>query len=120
MKNFEEIPVTLKTLRDKVKEIYKEDEVHFITINGTDVGDGIEVKYFFSKYGKKEPVVALSLKVDYETVLPTIRDIIPSAWIAEEELYDLVGLKVEGAKGGIFLEPDSPKAPLRKDSKLGG
>ncbi len=120
MKNFEEIEVTPETLREKVREVYKEGEVHFITVNGTDTGDGIEVKYFFAKYGKKEPVLALSLKVDYETVLPSIRDIIPSAWIAEEELFDLVGLKVEGAKGGIFLEPDSPKAPLRKDAKLGG
>ncbi|NPA14768.1 MAG: NADH-quinone oxidoreductase subunit C [Aquificae bacterium] len=114
MKNFQEEKITPDQLREKIKSFYKEDEWHFITINGTDTGKSIEVKYFFAKYGKKEPVYALSLEIDYDQTLPSITDLIPSAWIAEEELYDLLGVKVEKAKGGIFLEPDSPKAPLRK------
>jgi Ni,Fe-hydrogenase III component G len=119
MKNFKEIEVSKKTLRDEIKKLYKPDRWHFITVNGTDTGDGIEVKYFFAPYGVKGEVVALSLKIGYEETLPSIRDIIPSAWIAEEELKDLLGINVEGAKGGIFLEPDSPKAPLRKEVKNG-
>ena len=119
MKNFTEVWVDISELREAIKNFYEPDKWHFITINGTDVGDGIEVKYFFSAYGKPKVVKAFSLKVDYEQSLPTVRDIIPSAWIAEEELRDLQGVKVEGTKGGIFLEPDSPKAPLRKEVKDG-
>ncbi len=119
MKNFEEVEIKISELREVIKNFYNPQEWHFITINGTDVGDGIEVKYFFAPYGKKGTVKAFSLKLGYEETLPTIRDIIPSAWIAEEELKDLLGVNVEGAKGGIFLEPDSPKAPLRKEVKNG-
>jgi Ni,Fe-hydrogenase III component G len=115
MKNFEEIPVNLSNLREKIKEIYDEKDYHFITINGTDNGEKIEIKYFFAKYGKEEKPIAISLEIDYDQTLPSITDIIPSAWIAEEELKDLLGVNVEGAKGGVFLEPDSPKAPLRKN-----
>lgn len=119
MKNFEDIQVSLSELREAIKRFYKPEEWHFITINGTDVGDGIEIKYFFAAYGKSKKVKAFSLKIDYNQTIPSIRDIIPSAWIAEEELKDLLGVNVEGTKGGIFLEPDSPQAPLRKEVKNG-
>ncbi len=114
-KNFKVIETSLEKLKDDIKNFYDPSKYHFITINAIDFGNGkVNLKYFFSKYDTMEEPIAFSLDVTYEDTIPTITDIIPSAWISEAELADLFGLKIEGAQKGLFLEPDSPPAPLRR------
>jgi Ni,Fe-hydrogenase III component G len=110
----EEIKVPLRDVRKTVKEFYNEEEWHFITVNGTDLGGKVELKWFFTRYGEEEYFKVVSSVASYDDEIPTITYIVPSAWIAEWELADLFDLKVEGAKKGLFLDPDSPKAPLRR------
>jgi NADH:ubiquinone oxidoreductase subunit C len=46
--------------------------------------------------------------------IPTIKDIVVSAWVAEAELSDLMNIKIENTSKGFVLEPDFEGAPLRK------
>jgi len=46
--------------------------------------------------------------------IPSITDIVPSAWVAEAELVDLIDIKIENTEKGFVLEPDSETGPLRK------
>ncbi|MEO2065958.1 MAG: NADH-quinone oxidoreductase subunit C [Desulfurobacteriaceae bacterium] len=110
----EEIKVPLRDVRKTIKEFYEEDKWHFITVNAVDLGGKVELKWFFSPYGEKERFRVVVSEASYDEEIPTITYLIPSAWISEWELADLFGLNVEGAKTGLFLEPDSPKAPLRR------
>ena len=52
--------------------------------------------------------------VNPDTVIPTIRDIVVSAWVAEAELVDLMDIQIEGSEKGFVLEPDFESGPLRK------
>jgi len=110
----DEVKVPLRDVRKAIKEFYDPEKWHFITVNGTDLGGKVEIKWFFTKYGEKEVFKVFTAEAGYDDEVPTITYIIPSAWISEWELADLLGLNVEGAKKGLFLEPDSPQAPLRR------
>jgi len=114
-KNFEVIESSLEKVKEDIKKFYDPSKYYFITINAIDLGNGkVNIKWFFAKYGTMEKPIAFSVDATYEDIIPSIVDIIPSAWISEAELADLFGLKIEGAKKGLFLEPDSPSAPLRR------
>ena len=114
-KNFEVIESSLEKIKEDIKNFYNPSKHHFITINAIDLGNGkVNIKWFFAKYGVMDKPIAFSVDATYNDVIPSIVDTIPSAWIAEAELADLFGLKIEGAKKGLFLEPDSPSAPLRR------
>ncbi|WP_456455082.1 NADH-quinone oxidoreductase subunit C [Thermovibrio sp.] len=110
----EEIKVPLREVRKTIKGFYEPKKWHFITVNGTDLGGKVELKWFFSKYGEEEVFKVIVSEASYDEEIPTITYLIPSAWISEWELADLFDLNVENAKKGLFLEPDSPKAPLRR------
>ena len=114
-KNFKVIESSLEKIKEDIKNFYDPSKYHFITVNAIDLGNGkVNIKWFFAKYGNMEEPIAFSVDVTYEDTIPSIVDIIPSAWISEAELVDLFGLKIEGAQKGLFLEPDSPPAPLRR------
>ncbi len=110
----EEIKVSLKDVRMAIEKFYNFEKWHFITVNGTDLGGKVELKWFFSKYGEKEVFKVITSEASYDDEIPSIACLIPSSWISEWELADLFDLNVEGAKKGLFLSPDSPKAPLRR------
>jgi Ni,Fe-hydrogenase III component G len=110
--------VTLEEVVDKIAQFYDPNQWNFITINGTDLGGKIQVDWLFSKYFEKNRIKIFRAFVDYDAKIPSILSIIPSAWLAEWELADMFGLEVEGAQTGVFVAPDAPKAPLRKDTKL--
>ncbi len=112
----EEIKVPLREVRRTVKGFYNPEEWHFITVNGTDLGGKVELKWFFCRYEKEEEFRVIVAEASYEDEVPTLTYIIPSAWISEWELADLLGLNVEKAKKGLFLDPESPEAPLRRGS----
>jgi len=89
--------VTLKTnkLTDAVTYI-KENEglFHLATITAVDYGDVREVNYHFQR-----PNLIFTIKVRVpgdNPVVPSITPLINGATIYEREIYDLVGIVVEG------------------------
>lgn len=90
----------------------KERGARLITIIGRDAGDGtVELIYLFEQDGRVEH--------DRYRILPewevdSVADIYAGASTMERENVDLLGLRFEGARPGLFLVPGkSPEAPLR-------
>ena len=109
------IEVNIENVVDMIKGWYKEDKYHYVTVNATDNGGNLTIDWIFSKYYDKNKLTVFRAEnVSYDTKIPSIVSVVPSAWIAEWELADLFGLDVENAAKGVFIEPDGPQAPLRK------
>ena len=111
--NMKKIETTLETLEADIKSFYDASLWHFITVNGVDLGDGMEIQYFFSKYNSFEEVVCFCLKTDYETVIPSLVPLIPSAYLGEGEVVDMFGVNIKDIEKGLLLDDDSTQAPLR-------
>ncbi len=96
---------------------------HFAVISGYQIGNDIELIYHFSlNYGSKLSEFSFNIKVKLpksRAVLPSITDLIPGALIAEREMQEMLGVKIEGIPDGrrIFLPKNFPKGvfPWRKD-----
>ena len=108
------IKTTLKTLKEDIDKFYDYNIWRFVTINGLDLGEKLEIQWIFSKYDE-DNITMFFTEVDYDESIPTVNGIIQSAWIAEYELKDLLGANFENAKEGAFLERDAQPNPLRKD-----
>jgi ech hydrogenase subunit D len=105
--------VTQAELQGIVNEL-KARGARLITIVGVDAGENIEVLYFFN--------IGVSQTETYRIVVPkaggneevdSITPIMPAAYIAENELSEMFGVKVKGIPGRFFLHP-SINAPLRR------
>jgi ech hydrogenase subunit D len=105
--------VTQAELQGIVNDL-KARSARLITIVGVDTGDNIEVIYFFN--------TGISQTENYRIVVPkkggneeidSITPIMPAAYIAENELSEMFGVKVKGMPGRFFLHP-SINAPLRR------
>ncbi len=105
--------VTLENVLETITEFYDEKKWHFMSVNGIDLGEEIEIQWIFTEYGKKESLVVYFALIQEDEIVPTITSIIPSAIMAEREIVDLLGVTIEGADKGLFLDEDSIKAPLR-------
>ncbi len=100
-----------------IDAFYKADEQHFLTVNGIDVGEGkIELQWIFARYGVKDEVTLFFTVIPYGTPVPSVRSLIPSAYLSEMEIVDLFGLEIEGAGKGLYLDHDSMPTPLRRES----
>jgi NADH:ubiquinone oxidoreductase subunit C len=108
------IDTTIQTLKADIANFYQYDKHHFIVMNAVDLGQKIEVQWFFSDYEYPCEVTALCAQVDPAEEIPSLKDIISSAWVAEAELVDLIDINIEGTEKGFVLEADSEVAPLRK------
>jgi len=110
--------VTLDNVKEKIKEFYDREKHHYVTINAVDNGGNVTIDWIFSDYNKKHVLYVFRIDgVEYDKLIPSIIDIIPSSWIAEWELTDLFGLNIENAPKGLFLKHNpNVYAPLRKDS----
>lgn len=107
------IEISLENVIDKIKEFYKEKEWHFLTLNGVALEDNkIEIQWIFSKYEAMDEVVIFYTKIEYDKVVPSIVDIVPSAIISQREIVDMFGVKVEGSSKGLYLDEDSLQMPL--------
>ncbi len=85
-----------------------------ITIVGVDAGDNIEVLYFFhTGISQTENYRVIVPKAGGNEEIASITPIIPAAYIAENELCEMFGVKVTGVPGRFFLHP-SVNAPLRR------
>lgn len=109
------IATTIDTLLIDLKDFYEPSIWNFITVNGVDLTDGMEIQYFFSKYNAYDEVVCFYMKVSYNQLIPTITSLIPSAYLGEGEIVDMFGVNVKDTPKGMFLEDDSVKHPLRKE-----
>lgn len=108
------IETTLPTLLADISAFYEVKRWHYLTVNGIDLGEGkIELQWIFSKYGAKDEIVIYFALSDYETPVPSLVSLIPSAFMGEREIVDMFGLKVEGAERGLYLDEDSLPHPLR-------
>lgn len=111
------LATTLPTLLTDIGTFYEAEKWHFLSVNGIDLGEGkIELQWIFSKYGVKDEIVIYYALSDYETPIPSIVSLIPSAIMGEREIVDMFGLKVDGAAKGLYLDEDSMKHPLRGES----
>ncbi|OJU25404.1 MAG: hypothetical protein BGN92_13335 [Sphingobacteriales bacterium 41-5] len=112
------IETSFETLKNDVAAFYKMDKHHFITMNGVDLGnDEIEYQWFFCDYEYPCAETMFVAKANANVMVPSIREVVEPAWVAEAELSDLMGVEIENADKGFMLDVDSDEAPLRKKKK---
>jgi NADH:ubiquinone oxidoreductase subunit C len=112
----QKIETRIETLLDDLGKFYEPKVWHFLTLNGVDLGEGkIELQWIFSKYGVKDEVVIYHALSDYETAVPSVVPLIPSAFMGEREVVDMFGLEIEGTDAGLYLDKDSKAHPLRRE-----
>ena len=108
------IETNSKDLLKDIGSFYDYKIHHFITVNGVDLGDKMEIQYLFTSYDCEEEVVCYFLNMDYDEEIPSIVPIIPPAYMGEGEVVDMFGVKIQSISKGLLLEDDSEQAPLRK------
>ena len=114
--NIEIFETTLENIVEDIKNWYEYKKYHYVTINGVDEGGKLRIDWIFSDYEKKNQMYVFRVTdIDFDALIPSIGDIIPSAWMAEWELTDMFDIKVENTQKGIFIKDPNIIAPLRKD-----
>ena len=109
------IETFFENLKKDVAAFYKPEVHHFITMNGVDLGNNeIEYQWFFCDYTFPSEITMFTAKANADVQVPSIKNIIVSAWLPEAELVDLLGVNIEDTQKGFVLEQDSITAPLRK------
>ena len=108
------IDTTIQNVKADIVAFYQYDKQHFIVMNAVDLGQKIEVQWFFSDYDYPCEVTAFCAQIEPTDVVPSMKDFIASAWVAEAELVDLIDINIENTEKGFVLEADSEYAPLRK------
>ena len=108
------IETTIEKVKNDIGRFYQPELYHFIVMNAVDLGEKVEVQWFFSDYTEPFEIIAFCTQISPDVEIPSIRDIVPSAWVAEAELVDLIDIKIENTSRGFVLEPDSESGPLRK------
>jgi Ni,Fe-hydrogenase III component G len=108
------IETAVENLKKDIGNFYKTEKHHFIVMNAFELGEKIEVQWFFSEYEEPYGTTVFYTQVAPDTEIPSLRGIISSAWVAEAELVDLVDIKIENTSKGFVLEPDFETGPLRK------
>ncbi len=106
--------ITPDRLLGEVRAFYDPTRWRFLTVNATDTGAELLIDWIFVPIGRDEEPVILSSCVAYQAPLPSLAALIPASALGEAEMCDLLGVAFEGAKPGLFLEPDAPRAPLLK------
>ena len=108
------IETTLATLKKDIDAFYIPELHHFMVMNAVEVGDKIEVQWFFSDYAHPCATTCFFALINPAEEIPSIKDIVVSAWVAEAELVDLMNIRIENTAKGFVLEPDFESGPLRK------
>ena len=111
------IESSLQTILKDISLWLDNEKWRFSSVFAIDLKDSLQIKWVFAPIGLKEELMEFTAIAQYNEQIPSINSIVPSAWIAEWELHEMMGVSVENAKHGLFLEPDMLKAPLRKDAK---
>ncbi|GHV06016.1 hypothetical protein AGMMS50229_10080 [Campylobacterota bacterium] len=108
------IETTIAAVIGDISAFYDPAKWRLITVNALEVGEGFEIQWIFAETCRKAPLKILAAHAAFDETVPSCAAIAPSASFAEAELFDLLGVRFEGAKGGMFLEPDDAKTPLRR------
>lgn len=108
------IITTLPTLQSDIRNFYHPAVHHFIVMNAVECGDKMELQWFFCNYTHPCEITTFYCLVNPGDKIPSIRDTVASAWVAEAELADLMDIKIENTTKGFVLEEDSTGGPLRK------
>lgn len=108
------IETTIDNIKSDIRNFYNPVLHHFMVINAVDLGEKIEVQWFFCDYAPPAEITAFCARIDPAIEIPSIRDIVSSAWVAEAELVDLMDIQIENTAKGFVLEPDFESGPLRK------
>ena len=109
------IETNFENLKEDILQFYEKDKHHFISMNGVDLGENqIEYQWFFCDYAYPAAETIFFTVADANTVVPSLKEVVDSAWVAEAELVDLLGIQIDGIEKGFVLEPDFQTAPLRK------
>lgn len=107
------IETTLQNVVEDIKDFYDEKMWQFLTLNGVKLDESTtEIQWIFSKYNTLNEVIVFFAPVTNDDIIPSITDIIPSAIISQREIIDMFGIKVADSTGGLYLDEDSPHAPL--------
>ena len=106
---------TLANVVGEIEAFYQPREWHFTTMNALDTGENLLIQWIFNSYTEKDTNVVFTAPAGYDEPIPSVSRLIPSAWIAEAEMKDLLGANVEGTPSGLFLDEDGATTPLRKN-----
>ncbi len=111
---------SIDSVKDSIRKWYNQDKHHYVTVNAIDNGETLTLDWIFSEYETKNKIYVFRVEnVGYNTQIPTMTDFLSCAWVSEWDLADMFDLNIENAHRGMFLQPDAPKAPLRKESYSG-
>ncbi|HHW28332.1 MAG TPA: NADH-quinone oxidoreductase subunit C [Syntrophomonadaceae bacterium] len=114
--------ISKDTLLQEVQK-FADAKARFVTTVCSDLGDKLEVTYFFN-YSPGMDMVALRMVVGKDEEVPSISGIYLTAVLSENEMFEQFGLKVKDMAidfGGLmFLAKDSPVKPMVKDNAAGG
>jgi len=108
------IEINIDQLTETLREFYKPELHHFIVMNAVDLGEKMEVQWFFNAYADPADITVFYVLIQPDVKIPSIKDIVSSAWVAEAELVDLMDINIENTSKGFVLEPDFESGPLRK------
>jgi ech hydrogenase subunit D len=108
------IETSIDNIKTDIRKFYNPVLHHFMVINAVDFGNTIEVQWFFCDYVHPCAITVFCTQIQPEIEIPSIVDVVASAWVAEAELVDLMNIKIENTAKGFVLEPDFESGPLRK------
>lgn len=109
----QKIEINIDKVYEEIERFYEPRVWHFLTLNGVSLGEEyLEVQWIFSRYEALDDVVIYFSKISYDTLVPSIVELIPSAIISQRELVDMFGISVEGSEKGLYLDEDSMQKPL--------
>lgn len=108
------IDTTIQNVKADIAAFYNYDKHHFMVMNAVDLGQKLEVQWSFCDYNYPCEVTVFCLQIEPGEVVPSMKSLIASAWVAEAELVDLIDINIENTEKGFVLEADSEFAPLRK------
>ncbi|MBE2231626.1 MAG: NADH-quinone oxidoreductase subunit C [Chitinophagaceae bacterium] len=108
------IETSLATLKNDLASFYNPAEHHFMVMNAVEMGEKMEVQWFFCDYAHPCETTCFFTLIERGEEVPSIKDIVDSAWVAEAELVDLMNINVENTAKGFVLEPDFESGPLLK------
>jgi ech hydrogenase subunit D len=99
---------------------YADAKARFVTGVCNDLGDKLEVTYYFNSYPTLE-MSALRFSVGKDEDVPSITGIYLTSVLIENEMKELFGLKVKDIAidfgGHMLLAQDSPVLPMLKSEE---
>lgn len=85
-------------------------------ITGVDLGERIEVIYSIDV---AYTLYNVRIKIDPTMEHVSVNDIFANAWMPENELSEMFGIKIRGIEGRLLLtDEDVEKSPLRKSTTI--